>query len=242
MTRIDYAKVNRYWEKATPSILGPYMMDDFGFPASAGDFRFRAESRIVHRLTGDMKAGLFYARRDGADLVAHGTADRSMVAQFTAGVGYMGAFSPLVVAVAAGAAAAQSEDAIPNFSGGDFRSTDLAPPHDSSDHVHASEPNVSASASSPASRSIHLQTLATAVRLASSGGDTVNSLRDLVREGWITASDLSVPGHPEAHYLLVGGGALQNENGEPCLIAEPGGLPHGRLCVTLEGNIAAVAP
>ncbi len=61
MTEIDYAKVNRYWEGATPSILGPYMLDDFGFPASAGDFRFRAESRIVHRLTGDMK-------RDGAVL------------------------------------------------------------------------------------------------------------------------------------------------------------------------------
>jgi len=60
-TEIDYAKVNRYWEKATPSILGPYMMDDFGFPPSAGDFRFRAESRIVRRLTRDVK-------RDGAVL------------------------------------------------------------------------------------------------------------------------------------------------------------------------------
>ena len=57
MTEIDYAKVNRYWEKATPSILGPYMMDDFGFPPSAGDFRFRAESRIVQRLTRDVKQG-----------------------------------------------------------------------------------------------------------------------------------------------------------------------------------------
>jgi 16S rRNA A1518/A1519 N6-dimethyltransferase RsmA/KsgA/DIM1 with predicted DNA glycosylase/AP lyase activity len=27
------------------------MMDGFGFPVSAGDFRFRAESRIVRRLT-----------------------------------------------------------------------------------------------------------------------------------------------------------------------------------------------
>ncbi len=61
MTEIDYAKVNRYWEQATPSILGPYMMDGFGFPASAGDFRFRAESRIVSRLAGDV-------RRDGAVL------------------------------------------------------------------------------------------------------------------------------------------------------------------------------
>lgn len=61
MTEIDYAKVNRYWGKATPSILGPYMMDDFGFPASAGDFRFREETRIVQRLTRDVK-------RDGAIL------------------------------------------------------------------------------------------------------------------------------------------------------------------------------
>ncbi len=61
MTEIDYAKVNRYWEGANPSILGPYMMDGFGFPASAGDFRFRAESRIVRRLASDVK-------RDGAVL------------------------------------------------------------------------------------------------------------------------------------------------------------------------------
>ena len=31
------------------------MLDDFGFPASAGDFRFQAESRIVRRLAGDVK-------------------------------------------------------------------------------------------------------------------------------------------------------------------------------------------
>lgn len=53
-TEIDYAKVNRYWAKATPSVLGPYMMDDFGFPARAGTFRFDAEARIVHRLTRDV--------------------------------------------------------------------------------------------------------------------------------------------------------------------------------------------
>ena len=53
-TEIDYKKVNSYWAKATPSVLGPYMMDDFGFPASAGKFRFHAESRIVHRLTHDV--------------------------------------------------------------------------------------------------------------------------------------------------------------------------------------------
>ncbi len=47
---LDYTGVNRYWNKANPSILGPYMMDGFGFPASAGRFRFHAESRIVQRL------------------------------------------------------------------------------------------------------------------------------------------------------------------------------------------------
>jgi SAM-dependent methyltransferase len=51
LPEIDYASVNRYWEGVTPSILGTYMMDGFGFPVSAGDFRFRAESRIVRRLT-----------------------------------------------------------------------------------------------------------------------------------------------------------------------------------------------
>ena len=55
MTEIDYATVNRYWDAATPSILGPYMMDGFGFPAIAGDFRFQSEARIVRRLTAPVK-------------------------------------------------------------------------------------------------------------------------------------------------------------------------------------------
>jgi len=50
MTELDYAGVNRYWSTAQPSILGPYMMDGFGFPTGAGRFRFRGESRIVDRL------------------------------------------------------------------------------------------------------------------------------------------------------------------------------------------------
>jgi trans-aconitate methyltransferase len=49
-TQLDYTVVNSYWDKAESSILGPYMMDGFGFPASAGRFRFRGESRIVQRL------------------------------------------------------------------------------------------------------------------------------------------------------------------------------------------------
>jgi trans-aconitate methyltransferase len=47
---LDYAGVARYWRSARPSILGPYMMDGFGFPAGAGQFRFRAEKKVVSRL------------------------------------------------------------------------------------------------------------------------------------------------------------------------------------------------
>ncbi|MBW2287898.1 MAG: class I SAM-dependent methyltransferase [Deltaproteobacteria bacterium] len=47
---IDYATVSRYWSKAKASIMGPYMMDGFGFPASAGSYRFDAECEIVERL------------------------------------------------------------------------------------------------------------------------------------------------------------------------------------------------
>ena len=48
--QLDYSKVRAYWRQATPSILGPYMMDGFGFPASAGDFRFRREQEAVARI------------------------------------------------------------------------------------------------------------------------------------------------------------------------------------------------
>jgi SAM-dependent methyltransferase len=47
---LDYATVSRYWSKAKPSIMGPYMMDGFGFPASAGSYRFDAECEVVERL------------------------------------------------------------------------------------------------------------------------------------------------------------------------------------------------
>lgn len=49
-TKLDYTVVKSYWGKAKTSVLGPYMMDGFGFPASAGHFRFRAETRIAQRL------------------------------------------------------------------------------------------------------------------------------------------------------------------------------------------------
>ncbi|MBW2693202.1 MAG: class I SAM-dependent methyltransferase [Deltaproteobacteria bacterium] len=47
---LDYATVSRYWSKAKPSILDPYMMAGFGFPASAGRYRFDAECEVVERL------------------------------------------------------------------------------------------------------------------------------------------------------------------------------------------------
>ena len=48
--QLDNTAVNHYWKNAKPSILGPYMMDGFGFPISAGQFRFQAECRIVEKL------------------------------------------------------------------------------------------------------------------------------------------------------------------------------------------------
>ena len=57
MIELDYAGVNKYWSKARPSILGPYMMDGFGFPAGAGRFRFHGESKIVSRLIRKLDRG-----------------------------------------------------------------------------------------------------------------------------------------------------------------------------------------
>jgi len=45
--QLDYSKVRAYWERARPCMLGPYMMDGFGFPACAGPFRFRGELNSV---------------------------------------------------------------------------------------------------------------------------------------------------------------------------------------------------
>lgn len=45
--QLDYSKVRDYWGQATPSILGPYMMDGFGCPAGAGRFRFLREQEAV---------------------------------------------------------------------------------------------------------------------------------------------------------------------------------------------------
>jgi len=54
MPEVDSSSVNGYWNDVTPSIPGPYMMDGFGFPASAGRFRFKQEVKIVERLINDL--------------------------------------------------------------------------------------------------------------------------------------------------------------------------------------------
>lgn len=54
MENIDPAAVNRYFNSVQPSIMGPYMMDGFGFPQTAGDYRFREELKIVDRLLADL--------------------------------------------------------------------------------------------------------------------------------------------------------------------------------------------
>lgn len=50
MSEVDKETVTRYWERVTPTILGPYMMDGYGFPASAGSYRFRIEAQIIEKL------------------------------------------------------------------------------------------------------------------------------------------------------------------------------------------------
>lgn len=57
MTQLDYQAVQRYWDGAQPSMLGPYMMDGFGFPSAAGRFRFRAEAKIIEGFIGGMDSG-----------------------------------------------------------------------------------------------------------------------------------------------------------------------------------------
>lgn len=50
MAEIDPAAVNEYFNNVQPSIMGPYMMDGFGFPNTAGEYRFKEELKIVDRL------------------------------------------------------------------------------------------------------------------------------------------------------------------------------------------------
>ncbi len=53
--QLDYSKVQKYWKRARPSMLGPYMMDGFGFPAGAGRFRFRGEVKAVAAAIRDLR-------------------------------------------------------------------------------------------------------------------------------------------------------------------------------------------
>ena len=53
--QLDYSKVRAYWQHAKPSMLGPYMMDGFGFPAGAGRFRFRGELDAVEEAVKDLR-------------------------------------------------------------------------------------------------------------------------------------------------------------------------------------------
>ncbi len=55
--QLDYSKVRAYWKRARPSMLGPYMMDGFGFPAGAGRFRFRGELNAVAEAIQDLGPG-----------------------------------------------------------------------------------------------------------------------------------------------------------------------------------------
>ncbi len=53
---LDYNRIRSYWSQARPSVLGPYMLEGFGFPVTAGHFRFRGERRIVERLTARIRS------------------------------------------------------------------------------------------------------------------------------------------------------------------------------------------
>ncbi|MCZ6817066.1 MAG: class I SAM-dependent methyltransferase, partial [Planctomycetota bacterium] len=56
--QLDYSRVRAYWGEAKPSLLGPYMMDGFGFPAHAGWFRFRGESDAVEEAIKDLRSSI----------------------------------------------------------------------------------------------------------------------------------------------------------------------------------------
>ncbi len=56
--QLDYSKVRAYWGHAKPSMLGPYMMDGFGFPSGAGRFRFRGELDAVEDAVRDIRSSI----------------------------------------------------------------------------------------------------------------------------------------------------------------------------------------
>jgi SAM-dependent methyltransferase len=56
--QLDYSAVREYWRRAKPSMLGPYMMEGFGFPASAGRFRFRGELDVVEEAVKELRSSV----------------------------------------------------------------------------------------------------------------------------------------------------------------------------------------
>lgn len=189
-------------------------------------------------ITGDMRAGIFIARMDGTDMVVSGSADRSLVAQVTAGLGQLGAVAPLLIPLGV-AMVAPAMASSRRHAGGVAR-----PGGASSAEVAATNSRgvpAGTQTDTVPQRRARLKTLSTALHLARGRGLDVHRLRDLVAHGYITRHELAIPGHPEARYLLVGGGALRTGDDEPCMIAEPGGLPIDRLCITPEGRIASMS-
>ena len=57
-SQLDYSVVREYWKHAKPSMLGPYVMEGFGFPASAGQFRFRGELDAVEKAVKDLRSSV----------------------------------------------------------------------------------------------------------------------------------------------------------------------------------------
>ncbi|WP_094709572.1 trans-aconitate 2-methyltransferase [Hahella sp. CCB-MM4] len=48
--QIDTARVRHYFDRVSPSLMGPYMMDGFGFPQGAGKYRLKKELAIAESL------------------------------------------------------------------------------------------------------------------------------------------------------------------------------------------------
>jgi hypothetical protein len=195
-------------------------------------------------LTSDMRAGLFIARMDGDDMVMSGSADRSLVAQVTAGIGQLGAVAPMLIpfGVAMVAPAIESARRAARQASTDAGANEVRMASAQAQRRAAPTTQRKATAGFMAARRSRLETLATGLHLAQSKHADVQSLRDLVSGGFITRRELTVPGNPDARYMLVGGGALQTSDGEPCMIAEPSGLPIERLCITPKGQIASMSP
>ena len=193
-----------------------------------------------------MPSGLFIARMDGSDMVMGCSADRSFVGQATAGLGQFGAvapmFIPLAVAAAVPAFTSAQNAAKVARSRSDAKVAAMVAAHEHEVALSEATPTRRIRPEAMQTRRIRLKTLSTALHLARGNDMDVQRLKDLVAGGYITRHELSVPGHPDARYMLVGGGALRTGDGEPCMIAEPSALAIDRLCITPKGRIASMSP